>query len=169
MGLQHNIYGTLAIEFPSIDLSSNIRIRHFFKNSTVYTHIALLLIGKKKDIEHYCRFFLNRYPHSSSMHLLFADIESIYHSVPAPIYQIREGKIASPILLECDEFDEQLHIRHKEEYDLWNIDFSKDWKKPFPRIDIFLWKANIFSTVYAPFSSFLLLYILSFCSSAFTG
>lgn len=118
MGLQHNIYGTLAIEFPSVDLSSHIRVRHFFKNSTVYTHIALLLIGKKTDIEHYCRFFLNRYPHSSSMHLLFADIESIYHSVPAPIYQIREGKIASPILLECDEFDEQLHIRHKEEYDL---------------------------------------------------
>ena len=115
MGLQHSIYGTLAIEFPSIDLSSHIRIRHFFKNSTKHTQVILLLIGKRKDITNYCNTFLSKCLYPDTIHLLFADIDSIYQPTPAPIYQITEAKITSQIFLEYDEFDEQFHIIKKEE------------------------------------------------------
>lgn len=123
LGLKHPSFGYIAVESPSFDLSSKIRLSHFVKGCANTEHIRILLLDDPHCLKDVFLKDKEIWNTSATRHplFLFIDINSLA-SDDAPSMQIIEnGTIGSTILLECDDFDETLRIIRKEQANETNI------------------------------------------------
>lgn len=117
LGLCHETFGHIAVENLSIDLSSKMRLEYFSKNSIQDSPMIILLIADPRDLEDFLK--QNSKIIKPSIHpcisWLFIDANSVVSSIAPPaIRLINQGGIGPCVLLECDDFDEQIHIIRKE-------------------------------------------------------
>lgn len=118
LGLWHKTFGHIAIENLTIDLSSKIRLLHFSKNYIQSSQMLILLIADPGDLEDILRQNSNIFESSTAACItwLFIDTNSMTtHTAPPPIRLIEQGNIGPRVLLECDDFDEKIHIIRKED------------------------------------------------------
>lgn len=119
LGLKHPVFGYIAVESPSFDLSSKVRLSHFAKNFTDTKRIHILLLDDPRCLNDF--FLKNKDIGNASAAkqpaFLFTNINSIASDATPSMQVIENGMIGSTVLLECDDFDETLRIIRKETAD----------------------------------------------------
>lgn len=116
LGLSHETFGYIAVENLSIDLSSRVRLRHFLKNFTGNTQL-ILLIADHLSLKEFLTQNNDVFASSAARETIFLFIDDNTFSsatTPPSIHLIEHGSIGAPVFLECDAFDEKIHILRKE-------------------------------------------------------